>query len=232
MNFVSIIYDILAIFIVINCIKKGTKNGFAKTAVQTIGYICAIIAALVISRMCAAIIYTTAIQPAVISNMESSIANAVDAESVVNGLTEAVESLPAISHILFDFSGAVESLVASVGLNFAEIAAAVEESVVRPVVEPILETVIFAFSLIILATVVSIIAKGSKIVNEVPVLGGINSFFGGVFGIANGVLELCIGAFILELIISASLFPEYFSEEIVEKTFFFRLIYFSVCGSI
>lgn len=232
MNFVSIIYDILAIFIVINCIKKGAKNGFAKTAVQTIGYICAIIAALVISRMCAAIIYTTAIQPAVISNMESSIANAVDAESVVKGLTEAVESLPAISHILFDFSGAVESLVASVGLNFAEIAAAVEESVVRPVVEPILETVIFAFSLIILATVVSIIAKGSKIVNEVPVLGGINSFFGGVFGIANGVLELCIGAFILELIISASLFPEYFSEEIIEKTFFFRLIYFSVCGSI
>ena len=68
--------------------------------------------------------------------------------------------------------------------------------------------------------------------NEVPVLGGINSFFGGVFGIANGVLELCIGAFILELIISASLFPEYFSEEIIEKTFFFRLIYFSVCGSI
>ena len=101
----------------------------------------------------------------------------------------------------------------------------------RPVVEPILETVIFAVVLILLATVVSFIAKGSKIVNDVPVIGRINSFFGGVFGIANGILELVIGAFILEFIISASLFPEYFSEEIISGTYFFRLIYFTVCGT-
>ena len=231
MNFVSIIYDILAIFIVINCIKRGAKNGLAKTAVQTIGYICSIIAALVISRICASIIYTTAVQPAVITNMESSIANAVDTESVINGLTEAVESLPAISYFLFDFSGAAETLVESVGLDYAAIASSVEKTVVRPVVEPILETVIFAVVLILLATVVSFIAKGSKIVNDVPVIGGINSFFGGVFGIANGILELVIGAFILEFIISASLFPEYFSEEIISGTYFFRLIYFTVCGT-
>lgn len=231
MNFVSIIYDILAIFIVINCIKRGAKNGFAKTAVQTIGYICSIIAALVISRICASIIYTTAVQPAVITNMESSIANAVDTESVINGLTEAVESLPAISYFLFDFSGAAETLVESVGLDYAAIASSVEKTVVRPVVEPILETVIFAVVLILLATVVSFVAKGSKIVNDVPVIGGINSFFGGVFGIANGILELVIGAFILEFIISASLFPEYFSEEIISGTYFFRLIYFTVCGT-
>ena len=227
MNFVSIIYDILAIFIVINCIKRGAKNGFAKTAVQTIGYICSIIAALVISRICASIIYTTAVQPAVITNMESSIANAVDTESVINGLTEAVESLPAISYFLFDFSGAAETLVESVGLDYAAIASSVEKTVVRP----ILETVIFAVVLILLATVVSFIAKGSKIVNDVPVIGGINSFFGGVFGIANGILELVISAFILEFIISASLFPEYFSEEIISGTYFFRLIYFTVCGT-
>ena len=231
MNIVSIIYDILAIFIVINCIKRGAKNGFAKTAVQTIGYICSIIAALVISRICASIIYTTAVQPAVITNMESSIANAVDTESVINGLTEAVESLPAISYFLFDFSGAAETLVESVGLDYAAIASSVEKTVVRPVVEPILETVIFAVVLILLATVVSFIAKGSKIVNDVPVIGGINSFFGGVFGIANGILELVISAFILEFIISASLFPEYFSEEIISGTYFFRLIYFTVCGT-
>ena len=231
MNFVSIIYDILAIFIVINCIKRGAKNGFAKTAVQTIGYICSIIAALVISRICASIIYTTAVQPAVITNMESSIANAVDTESVINGLTEAVESLPAISYFLFDFSGAAETLVESVGLDYAAIASYAEKTVVRPVVEPILETVIFAVVRILLATVVSFIAKGSKIVNDVPVIGRINSFFGGVFGIANGILELVIGAFILEFIISASLFPEYFSEEIISGTYFFRLIYFTVCGT-
>lgn len=231
LNFVSIIYDILAVVIVISCIAKGTKNGFAKTAIQTIGYICAIISALVISRIGASLIYTTVIQPAVITNMENSISNAVDAESVVNGLTEAVESLPAISYLLFDFNGVAENLINSVGLDFSAIAVAVEESVVRPVVEPILETVIFVVSLIILAAIVSFVAKGSKFVNDVPIIGGFNSFFGGVFGILNGGLELCIAAFILRMVISSGIFPEYFSEKIISETFLFRWIYYTVCGN-
>ncbi|MBQ8788739.1 MAG: CvpA family protein [Oscillospiraceae bacterium] len=231
MNFVSIIYDALAFFIIINCIRKGAKNGFAKTAVQAIGYIFAIVAALVISRICASLIYTTAIQPMVIEKMESSIANAVDTESVINGLVSAVEGLPAISYFLFDFSTAAENLVDSVGLDYAAIAVSVEESVIRPVAEPILETVAFAVSLILLATVVSFVANGSKFVNDVPIIGKANSFFGGVFGIANGVLELCIGAFILDFVISAGIFPEYFSEDIIEKTYIFRWIYSAVCGN-
>lgn len=231
MNFASIIYDALAFFIIINCIRKGAKNGFAKTAVQAIGYIFAIVAALVISRICASLIYTTAIQPMVIEKMESSIANAVDTESVINGLVSAVEGLPAISYFLFDFSTAAENLVDSVGLDYAAIAVSVEESVIRPVAEPILETVAFAVSLILLATVVSFVANGSKFVNDVPIIGKANSFFGGVFGIANGVLELCIGAFILDFVISAGIFPEYFSEDIIEKTYIFRWIYSAVCGN-
>ncbi len=230
LNFVSIIYDILAVVIVINCIAKGAKNGFAKTAIQTFGYICSVIAALVVSRICAALIYTMAIQPAVIKNMENSIANAVDAESVVMGLKEAVENLPAISHLLFDFSGVAENLINSVGMDFSAIALAVEESVVRPVVEPILETVIFVVSLVILAALVSFVAKGSKFVNEVPIIGGFNSFFGGVFGIANGILELCVAAFIIKMVISSGIFPEYFSEKIVSETYLFRKIYFLVCS--
>ena len=167
----------------------------------------------------------------VIEKMESSIANAVDTESVINGLTEAVESLPAISYLFFDFSSATENLINSVGLDYSAIAVSVEESVVRPVVEPILETLFFAAALIILATVVSFIAKGSKFVNDVPIIGGFNSFFGGVFGIANGILELCIGAFVLDFIISAGIFPEYFSEEIISESCFFKWIYSAVCGN-
>lgn len=230
MNIVSIIYDALAILIVITAIKRGAKNGFAKTAIQTIGYVCSIIAALVISSICASLIYTTAIQPAVVSGIEESLANAVDTQSVINGLTEAVEGLPAISHLLFNFDGVAESLVASVGLDGAAIAVSVEENVIRPVAEPILETIIFALSLIVLVTVVSVVAKGSKIVNEVPVIGGFNSFFGGVFGIVNGAVELCVAAVILDLVVSAGLFSEYFSEEIISETYLFRWIYSAVCG--
>ena len=230
MNFISIIYDILAAVIVLACVFRGKKDGFAKTAIQTVGYICAIIASLVISRICAALIYSFMLEPALVSSMEASLAEAVDAESVINNLTGAIEDLPAVSYLLFDFSSAAESLLSSVGTDYSAIAENVAESVIRPMMEPILETVIFAVSLIILGTVVSFIAKGSKIVNDVPVIGGINAFFGGVFGILNGILELCIGAAILRFIISAGLFPEYFSEEIISETYLFRWIYSAFSG--
>lgn len=232
MNFVSIIYDILAVTIVIGCIKKGAKNGFAKTAVQTIGYICSAVAALVISSIAAALIYATAIEPAMISHLEESMQNSVDAESIVSSLTEAVEGLPAISGLLFDFSGVAESLADSVSLDYLSIAENVCESVMEPVLMPILKTLIFAVMLIILLPIVSLIAKGSKAVNDVPIIGGANSFFGGVFGILNGILELCIGAVILRFVISAGIFPEYFSEEIISGTYLFKMIYFPLIGYI
>ncbi len=231
MNFVSIIYDVLAIVIVISCIKKGAKNGFAKTAVQTIGYVCSVLAAVVISSISAALLYSTAVEPALVSYLEESMQNSADAESVINSVTAAVEELPAVSHLLFDFSGVAEKLSGSVLFDYSEIAENICESVIEPVLYPVFKTLIFALSLIILFTVVSIIAKGSKAVNEVPVIGKANGFFGGVFGILNGILELCIGAFILDFVISAGFFPEYFSEEIIGKTHLFRWIYFAVCGN-
>lgn len=228
MNFVSIIYDVLAVIIVINCISRGAKNGFAKTAVQTIGYICSVVAALVISSIAAALIYSTVIEPALVSYLEESMQNSVDADSIINSLSAAVEGLPAVSHLLFDFSGVAESLADSVSLDYISIAENVSESVIAPVLEPILKTLIFAVIIIILFPIVSLIAKGSKAVNDVPVIGGANSFFGGVFGIANGILELCIGAVILRFIISAGIFPEYFSEEIISGTYLFKTIYFLI----
>ena len=231
LNFISIIYDLLAIVIVINCIRKGAKNGFAKTAIQSIGYIFAVIAAVVISRICASFIYTTVLQPMFIENMAVSLSNAVDTETVINGLSEAIGTLPEISRLLFDFSGVAESLMNSAGLDYAVMAASIEESVVRPVMEPLLEITVFAASFIILVAVVSLVAKGSKVVNEIPVIGGFNSFFGGVFGIANGIIGLCVAAFILEFIISAGIFPEYFSEKIISETYLFHWIYDFVSGN-
>ena len=40
-----------------------------------------------------------------------------------------------------------------------------------------------------------------------------------------------ISAFILDFIISAGIFPEYFSEEIISEGFVFKRIYFAVCGN-
>ncbi len=228
MQLIPLIYDILAAVIVAGCIAKGVKNGFAKTAILTVGYLCSAVAALVISNICASLIYSTAVEPMIVSGIESSVNNAASPESIVNSVTQAVENLPAISGLFFNLEDAAESLVESIGFDAPAIASAICETVIRPVVEPILETLIFVISLLILVCVVSMVAKGSKIVNEVPIIGPVNAFFGGVAGTVTGAIELCVASAILKFVISSGIYPEYFSEGIISETYLFKWIYFTV----
>lgn len=229
MEWVPLVYDAAAVLMVLLCIMRGAKDGFAKTFVQTVGCILAVIASLAVARICASLIYTTAIQPGVISALESSVANAVDTESVLTGLETAVAGLPAISRLLFDFSEVEESLSGMVDFKAGEIAAGVEESVIRPVVEPLLETVLFVIVFLILISVVTLLAKGSKTVNRVPVIGKVNGFFGGIVGVVNGLVMLVIASVVLKLIMSMGGEGKYISEHVIGNTYLFKWIYFAVC---
>ena len=229
-NFIPFIYDAAAVVLVLICMARGAKDGFAKAFVQTVGMVVSVAAALYVSRVCASLIYTTAIQPGLISTIESSIENAVDTESVIDGLKSAIETIPALSAVFFDFSGVEASLDGAVNLESGKIASVVESSVIRPVVEPLLQTVIFIAALIILMLVVTLLAKGSKAFNRVPVIGGINSFLGALMGIINGGVLLCAAAAVISLIISAKGDSEYLSADIISNTYLFKWIYNAVTG--
>ncbi len=229
-NFIPFIYDAAAVVLILICMARGAKDGFAKAFVQTAGMVVSVAAALYVSRVCASLIYTTAIQPGLISTIESSVENAVDTESVIEGLKSAVGAIPALSAVFFDFSGVEASLDGAVNLESSKIAAVVESSVIRPVVEPLLQTVIFIATLIILMLVVTLLARGSKAFNRVPVIGGINSFLGALMGIINGGVLLCAAAAVISLIISAKEDSEYLSAEIISNTYLFKWIYNAVTG--
>lgn len=229
-SWVSFIYDAAAVAIILICMARGAKDGFAKALVQTVGLVVSVAAALYVSRVCASLIYTTAIQPGLLSTIESSIENAVDTESVVEGLKSALGAIPALSAVLFDFSGVEASLDGAVNLESSKIAAVVESSVIRPVVEPLLQMIIFILTLIILMFVVTLLAKGSKGFNKVPVIGGINSFLGALMGIINGGVLLCAAAAVISLIISAKGDSQYLSQDIISNTYIFKWIYNAVTG--
>ena len=227
-NYMPLIYDAAAVVIILICMSRGAKDGFAKTFVQTAGAVVSVAAALYISRVCASLIYTTAIQPALLTSIKDSVENAVDTESVIEGLKNAVSGIPALSAVFFDFSGVEQTLDGAVGLKSSEIASVVEAGVIRPVLEPLLQTAIFIASLIILLLVVSLLAKGSKSFNKVPVIGGINGFLGALMGIINGGVVLCAAAAIISFIISAKGENQYLSADIISGTYIFKWIYNAV----
>ena len=226
------LYDAASVLIVLIAVWIGAKNGFTKTFVQTVGFVLSIVAAVTVGKIASSLLYTTLLQPLLRTTLENSLANAVDPETVIEGLKNAVAGLPAISALLFDFSAVEESLTESVTLKTEEIAATVEETVLRPVIEPLLEMILFVLVLLILLAVVSLLAKGSKSVNEVPVIGKVNAFFGGLVGFINGVVLLFAAAAILNVFIHLNGATEYVSEPLIGKSLFFHYIYELLCGKL
>ena len=169
-------------------------------------------------------------KPGIIETIESSLGKAIDTGDVVKSLEEAIASLPAISKLLFDFSAVEDSLGSAVDMTNLKIAESVEESVISPVVMPLIEIIIFAIALLLLLAVISAIAKKSKDVDEVPVIGGVNAFFGGVIGVLGGAAALAIASVVLRFIIKAYGESVWLSESIISKTYIFKWIYFTVCG--
>ena len=56
-SWVSFIYDAAAVAIILICMARGAKDGFAKAFVQTVGLVVSVAAALYVSRVCASLIY-------------------------------------------------------------------------------------------------------------------------------------------------------------------------------
>lgn len=233
MNFwIPVIYDTAAVLLLLICVIRGAKNGFAKTLVQSVGFAFSLLAAITVSKICASLLYTTLIQPSLFSAIEASVENAVSPEEVIGRVKSALDNLPAISGLLFDFSGFEENFDEAVLSSSQRIAEVVVENVLGPVIVPLLEMLIFVTVLIILLLVVSILAKGSKKVNEVPVIGGFNSFMGGVFGMISALVLLCCIAVVLKVIMAAKGESEYVSLSIIDRTYLFKIIYNAIINGV
>lgn len=232
MDYIFLLYDVLAILIVFFCMLSGKKNGFAKTFIQTIGSAFAVVAALAVGRIGSSLLYTTFAKPSLVMRLEESIINAVDTQSVVDGLRNAIQNMPAISKFIFDFSGFERELASATDLNSREIALKVESTVIAPIIQPLLETLLFILTLVILFIIVGFLAKTTKNVNDVPVVGGINSFFGAITGIIGGGVVLCIIASLISLWLKTKGPLNFVSEEIIRKTYLFKYIYSFINGEL
>ncbi len=83
-----------------------------------------------------------------------------------------------------------------------DIAASMMESFVKPLIISPLHAVVFILIFTVCAVLLSIIARCLKIVNRIPVIGKINSFFGAVVGILEGVIIIVIVCVVIHIIIS------------------------------
>ena len=205
MNWViGILLDVILVAVALLCIRKGSKDGFAKTVVSFFGIFIAIILAVSLSKPIANYAYTNFAQKPIENAIESSIGAELD---------KASESDPSAQELLLGVEGAIEKLPEFINnslkteekqaeisdhivklytTNVSEFSHNITETVVKPILISILAVAVFVIVFLVVFIVCVILSKALKIVNKLPLLGGVNSLLGGIIGFLKGLIIVLI----------------------------------------
>ncbi|MBO5745808.1 MAG: CvpA family protein [Clostridia bacterium] len=201
----SIILDlvVVAIFIVFICI--GIKNGFIKTLVSLLGFVIALVLALIIANKGAFAIYDGLIADIVKNGVNNALSSTVgnDVESIVMNIPEFF--LDAAKALGYDINEIVMgNLGETVELTAEAVANVVSRDIARPIIGNIIRIVLFLISFFVIRLLIGWIGGILNIVEKIPVLRNFNKLLGGVLGAIKGLLVVYFICYLVVLLAGMS----------------------------
>lgn len=203
----GIILDVIIIAVIALFVLIGAKRGFAKTAVETVGFFLSVYLAFSLCTPIAQTVSDATIKPAVISGITEAIESSeqstseIATQKVWDALPKYVQSLAEKANItpynLTDYIG-----------NAAEtnetIATAVTENVVMPLVYNLVKIIVAVLLFVILIILTKLLAVLIGKVFKLPLLNSLNSSVGAIFGGVQGVLVAVVLCLIVSAVISVN----------------------------
>ncbi len=218
MNWViGILLDVILVAIALLCIRKGSKDGFAKTIVSFAGIFIAIILAVSISKPIANYAYTnfaqkpieTAVENVIKDQANSTSENAPSLDMLISGIEEKIEDekTPAFIKNLFGTeekrAELKEDIKSVYTPDIAELSKAATEKVLKPVLISIISAVVFITIFLAVLIICAILSKALKIVNKIPLLGGVNALLGGIIGLLKALIIVLIINYVIVSVTSS-----------------------------
>ncbi len=121
---------------------------------------------------------------------------------------------------------ALRTLVLNMLNTSASIKDTVVDQMIRPVFTIIAQTLYFAGIFIVVSLVLGLIAAVTKLVNKIPVIGGVNGFLGGCAGLVKGLLTVFIVCILVRLVVSLTGGSVVlFNDAAIDSTYIFRFFY-------
>ena len=126
-------------------------------------------------------------------------------------------------------SGSVSAL-RSIVLIMQTTSASAKDAVINGIIEPCcriaVQTIAFAVIFIIVAIALNLLAKMLEFVNKIPVIGGLNAFVGGIVGLAQGLVTVCIVCLAVRMItVLSGGNIMFFNNAAIDSTFIFKFFY-------
>ncbi len=92
------------------------------------------------------------------------------------------------------------------------------EIILQPLVLSFLEMLAFLLIFIAVSAIIKLLIHASQIFNKLPLLGGVNRFFGGICGLLEGAVSIYIVGILLRLIAAAAGPDQFFTIDLLEET--------------
>ncbi len=192
----GVVLDIIVVGIVLLSAFMAAKKGFARTLVELVGYILAIVIAVGLSSVVADYTYDNVIKPAAVS-------------AITDVVSEKGED------VLENIPSSIKSIAEMAGIDFKKIDKAVDESaentavrITETAIKPIASTLVKSLSIVII-TVILFIVVGflAKFINSFfkgVIFGTANKTLGAVLGGAKGLLYSVLLCVVISFIASVS----------------------------
>lgn len=219
----SIILDAALILFLIFKLIMGVKKGMIRSLLSFFGTVIILIISNLLSNYLSNIIYDNIISKSITNNIVSQV-NSGNRE-VVFSLQNAINSLPKFLQNLLATSDVSTNNI-NTAMNSTAIAEAVNNAV-RPLIVGILQVIIFIALFFVLRVLFAFLTRFFKKINKVPMLGGLNKFFGGFLGIAQGLILAYIICMVIKIIIlfSTNAREIIFTPENINSTILFKYFY-------
>lgn len=188
----SFVIDALTVVIVMLFAFISYKKGFASSLVSLMGAAVSIIAAIVISKVGAALIYEMFLRDNLRDLISQSLTS-TEAEAAVLKIIEAVQELPKYIVNMIEFeTGGISYEIKKLAGESTQVMLEAVMGIAGPIIKMALRGFLFIAVFIICRIVVSIIAFCTKMVRKIPLVGSLDGILGFVFGILKGSLFMFV----------------------------------------
>lgn len=190
----SIILDVIFIFLILICIFVGAKKGLFRTLFDFVAYILAFILSAVGSGYFAEPLYNNFFKDSVMTNINQSLSNNID----INNLHQSVKGvLSNIPETIKSYANAIginldnllkETIITNNVTQTNQVGQIIEENIVSPIATSICKVLLFIVFFIVLLCIFRIISYIiSKGISFTSITESTDKILGAVFGVLKGV---------------------------------------------
>lgn len=214
--------DLIIIALIIIFALIGMKRGIAITILNIAGIIVTAIAAYYLSGLLSDFIYDTFLHQTITQNLQQIVSQSglqYAAQNCLDSLPDWVNGI--LSFILGLFGISISEFQKSMQMpqsNSINSIGIIENSI-KSVVTSVFDVVLLVLLAIIIFIIVKLIVKRLSGLFKLPVIKQINKLFGGMLGIAEGIVFVFIAVNIFYAVVNQA-YPELFSNSLVSGNVF------------